>query len=159
MCIRDSYIADRFLPDKAIDLIDEAAAKMRLELDSVPEEVDEWDRKVRQLEIEKAAIQREGGEKKLKAIKEQIANAKEKLESVKAAWLNEKEIVDTIQNIKKDIEELEQEADRAERESDFETVAKIRYGQIKDKELMLKVAEEKLLELSLIHISEPTRPY
>ena len=145
--LSDRYIADRFLPDKAIDLIDEAAAKMRLELDSVPEEVDEWDRKVRQLEIEKAAIQREGGEKKLKAIKEQIANAKEKLESVKAAWLNEKEIVDTIQNIKKDIEELEQEADRAERESDFETVAKIRYGQIKDKELMLKVAEEKLLEL------------
>ncbi len=145
--LSDRYIADRFLPDKAIDLIDEAAAKMRLELDSVPEEVDEWDRKVRQLEIERAAIQREGGEKKLKAIKEQIANAKEKLESVKAAWLNEKEIVDTIQNIKKEIEELEQEADKAERESDFETVAKIRYGQIKDKETMLRVAEEKLLEL------------
>ena len=146
--LSDRYIADRFLPDKAIDLIDEAAAKMRLELDSVPEEIDEWDRKVRQLEIEKAAITREGGEKKLNAIKEQIANAKEKLESIKAAWMNEKEIVDTVQNIKKTIEELEQEADKAERDSDFELVAKIRYGQIKEKETMLKVAEEKLLNLS-----------
>ncbi len=145
--LSDRYIADRYLPDKAIDLIDEAAAKMRLELDSVPEEIDEWDRKVRQLEIEKAAITREGGEKKLNAIKEQIANAKEKLESIKAAWMNEKEIVDTVQNIKKTIEELEQEADKAERESDFELVAKIRYGQIKEKETMLKVAEEKLLNL------------
>ncbi len=145
--LSDRYIADRFLPDKAIDLIDEAAAKMRLELDSVPEEIDEWDRKVRQLEIEKAAITREGGEKKLNAIKEQMANAKEQLESITAAWMNEKEIVDTVQNIKKTIEELEQEADKAERESDFELVAKIRYGQIKEKETMLKVAEEKLMNL------------
>ncbi len=141
------YIADRHLPDKAIDLIDEAAAKLRLELDSVPDEIDEQDRKVRQLEIEREAIKREKSEKKLNAINKQIATAKENLESLTAAWRNEKDIVDTMQNIKKDIENLEQEADKAERDSDFETVAKIRYGQLKEKEAMLKVAEEKLDKL------------
>ena len=145
--LSDRYIADRYLPDKAIDLIDEAAAKLRLELDSVPEEVDEFDRKVRQLEIEREAIKREKDEKKLKAITEQIANAKEKRDEIRATWKNEKEIVDTIQNIKKHIEELEMEAARAERNSDFETVAKIRYGQIQEQEAMLKVAEEKLDKL------------
>lgn len=95
------YITERKLPDKAIDLIDEAAAKMRLELDSVPEEIDELDRKVRQLEIEKEAIKREKDEKKLKFISEQIANAKERLDSVNAKWKNEKEIIDQIQIIKK----------------------------------------------------------
>jgi len=138
------YITERKLPDKAIDLIDEAAAKMRLELDSVPEEVDEMDRKVRQLEIEREAIKRENETKKLKIINEQIANAKEKLDSLNAKWQNEKEIVDNIQAIKKDIEELEHDAEVAERESDFEKVARIRYGQLKEKEAMLKVAEEKL---------------
>ena len=142
------YISDRHLPDKAIDLMDEAAAKLRLELDSVPEEIDEWDRKVRQLEIERAAIKRESTPKKLKAINEQIANAKEKRDALRAAWKSEKEIVDTVQNIKKTIEELEQEAAKAERESDFETVAKIRYGKIKEQEVMLKVAEERLGKLS-----------
>ncbi len=141
------YIADRHLPDKAIDLIDEAAARLRLELDSVPDEIDEHDRKVRQLEIEREAIKREGDKKKLKAITEQIANAKEKRDTLRAAWKNEKEIVDTIQKIKKDIEDLEYQADKAERESDFEKVAKIRYGDIKEKEAMLKVAEEKLDKL------------
>lgn len=141
------YIADRHLPDKAIDLIDEAAAKLRLELDSVPEEIDEHDRRVRQLEIEREAIKREKDKKKLANINEQIANAKEKLDSLTASWKNEKEVVDTIQNIKKKIEELEQQADKAERESDFEEVAKIRYGKIKEQEAMLKVAEEKLKEL------------
>lgn len=138
------YISERKLPDKAIDLIDEAAAKLRLELDSVPEEVDEMDRKLRQLEIEREAIKREDDGKKLKKISEQIANAKEKLDSVTARWKSEKEIVDTIQNIKKDIEDLEHMADKAERDSDFELVAKIRYGDMKEKETMLKVAEEKL---------------
>ena len=138
------YISDRQLPDKAIDLIDEAAAKLRLELDSVPEEVDEWERKVRQLEIEREAIKREENEKKLQLINEQLANAREELDSKKAAWNNEKEIVDTIQHIKKTIEELEQKAERAERESDYEAVAKIRYGEIKEKEAMLRAAEEKL---------------
>ncbi len=141
------YIADRSLPDKAIDLIDEAAAKLRLELDSKPDEVDEQDRKVRQLKIEREAIKREGNKKKLDKINKKIADAKEKLEDITAAWKNEKEIVDTIQSIKKTIEELEQQAAKAERESDFELVAKIRYGQIKEKEVMLKVAEEKLDKL------------
>jgi len=141
------YISDRKLPDKAIDLIDEAAAKLRLELDSVPDEIDEMQRKVRQLEIEREAIKREKDDRKLKIIIEQIANAKEELDSITAAWKGEKEIVDTIQNIKKRIEELEMEADRAERESDFETVAKIRYGQMQEQEAMLKVAEEKLDQL------------
>ena len=141
------YIADRFLPDKAIDLIDEAAAKLRLELDSVPDEIDEKERKVRQLEIEREAIKREKDKKKLKAINEQIANSREDLDSIKAAWKSEKEIVDTIQGIKKNIEEFELEADKAERESDFEAVAKIRYGKIKEQEAMLKAAEEKLDKL------------
>ena len=141
------YIADRYLPDKAIDLIDEAAAKLRLELDSVPDEVDEQDRKLRQLEIEREQVKREKDKKKLARINEQIANARENLEGVRAAWKSEKEIVDTIQSIKKTIEELELKADKAERDSDFEEVAKIRYGEIKEKEAMLKVAEEKLNEL------------
>ena len=141
------YIADRFLPDKAIDLIDEAAAKLRLELDSVPEEVDEWDRKVRQLEIEREAIKREKDSKQLKTIKEQIANAKEKRDSVRASWKNEKEIVDALTNVKKRIEELEMEAEIAERNSDFETVAKIRYGELQKQQAMLKAAEEKLDKL------------
>ena len=145
--LSNRYISDRALPDKAIDLIDEAAAKLRLELDSVPDEIDEQDRKVRQLEIEREAIKREKNKKKLATKNEQIANAKEALEELRAAWKNEKDIVDTVQNIKKQIEDLEYQASKAERESDFEKVAKIRYGEIKEKELMLKVAEEKLDKL------------
>ncbi|MCB9308991.1 MAG: ATP-dependent chaperone ClpB [Lewinellaceae bacterium] len=142
--LSNRYISERKLPDKAIDLIDEAASKLRLELDSVPEVVDEWDRKVRQLEIEKELIKKENDEKKLKVINEQIANAKEKLDSIKASWHSEKEIVDTIQSIKKSIEGLEYEAQKAERESDFEKVARIRYGELKEKEAQLAVANEKL---------------
>ncbi len=138
------YISDRHLPDKAIDLIDEAAARLRLELDSVPEEIDEWERKVRQLEIEKEAIKREGSEGKLQVIGEELANAKEKLETLRAAWQNEKDIVDNIQNIRSKMEQLEVEAVRAERESDYEKVARIRYGELKELEVQLKVAEEKL---------------
>ncbi|MDH3649243.1 MAG: ATP-dependent chaperone ClpB [Saprospiraceae bacterium] len=138
------YITERHLPDKAIDLIDEAAAKLRLELDSVPEEVDEWERKVMQLEIEREAIKREGDTKKLKEIGETIANAKEKLDNLRATWQNEKALVEEVQNIKTEIEELEQEAFKAERESDYETVAKIRYGQIKEQEKLLAVAEASL---------------
>ena len=138
------YVADRFLPDKAIDLIDEAAARLRMELDSVPDEVDEQDRKVRQLEIEKEAIKREGDTKKLSDIKEKIANEKETLNSLTAAWKNEKDAVDEINKIKKDIEDYEQEAAVAERESDFEEVAKIRYGKIKKAQEALAKAEKKL---------------
>jgi len=141
------YISERKLPDKAIDLIDEAAAKMRLELDSVPEAIDELDRKVRQLEIEREFIKKEKDEKKLKSIVENIANTKEKLDSLTAAWRSEKEIVDTIQNIRKEIENLEYAAQKAERDSDFELVAKIRYGDLKEKEAMLHVAKEKLSKL------------
>ncbi len=141
------YVTERRLPDKAIDLIDEAAAKLRLELDSVPEEIDEMQRKVRQLEIEKEAIKREGTKKKLDAISEQIANAKEKLDSIVAAWQSEKEIVDEMQKIKENIENLEHEADKAERESDYEKVAKIRYGDLKEAELAYAQKEKELEEL------------
>jgi ATP-dependent Clp protease ATP-binding subunit ClpB len=145
--LSNRYITDRSLPDKAIDLIDEAAARLRLELDSVPEVIDEWDRKVRQLEIEREALKREENSRAVKVIDEQIANAKEKRDAIRATWKNEKEIVDTIQSIKKKVEELELEADRAERNSDYETVAKIRYGQLQEQEAMLQAAEEKLAKL------------
>lgn len=146
--LSNRYIADRYLPDKAIDLIDEAAAKLRLELDSVPEEVDEWNRRVRQLEIEREALKREGNDTKVGRLDEQIANAKETRDEIRAGWKNEKEIIDTIQEIKKRIEELETEAAKAERNSDFELVAKIRYGELQEQRAMLKVAEEKLSKLS-----------
>ncbi len=145
--LSDRYISSRMLPDKAIDLIDESAAKLRLELDSVPEEIDEWDRKVRQLEIEREHIKKEGDPKKMKVIKEQIANAKEKLDGLKARWKNEKEIVDRIQNYKKEIEELEHEASKAERDSDFEKVATIRYGKLKEAEKAVEDAEKELADL------------
>ncbi|MEZ4960338.1 MAG: AAA family ATPase [Saprospiraceae bacterium] len=141
------YVADRQLPDKAIDLIDEAAAKLRLELDSVPEEVDEWDRKVRQLEIEKEALKRENATGKVNAINGLIANARQKRDSVRAAWKNEKDGVDAIQSIKKKIEELEMAAEKAERNSDLEAVAKIRYGDLPKEQQALKEAEEKLAKL------------
>ena len=138
------YIADRQLPDKAIDLIDEAAAKLRMELNSMPEEIDELDRKVRQLEIEREAIKREKDEKKLGIISENIANTKQQLDSIMAKWKNEKAIIDDINSLKAEIEDLERQADKAERESDFEAVAKIRYGQLQEKEAQLKEAETKL---------------
>ncbi|MBI5915726.1 MAG: AAA family ATPase, partial [Bacteroidetes bacterium] len=141
------YVSDRQLPDKAIDLIDEAAAKLRLELDSVPEEVDEWDRKVRQLEIEKEALKREGATAKVQTINGLIANAREKRDSLRAAWKNEKDVVDTIQAIKKKIEELEQSAEKFERNGDLEAVAKIRYGDLPDEQKALKQAEAKLAKL------------
>lgn len=141
------YIIDRHLPDKAIDLIDEAAAKLRLELDSLPDEIDEAERKLRQLEIEREAVKREKDEKKLKFLNETIANSKEKLDELKAGWKNEKELVDSIQLSKKRIEELEHEATNAEREARYEEVAKIRYGQLVEEKTKLKEAEEKLHEL------------
>ena len=142
------YITDRQLPDKAIDLIDEAAAKLRLELDSVPDEVDNLERRVTQLEIEREQIKREGDPKKLKVITESLANAKEARESIRAAWQNEKEVVDKAQSIKKTIEELEHEAEVAERESNFEKVAKIKYGELQDLQKQLIEAEKAIDELS-----------
>jgi ATP-dependent Clp protease ATP-binding subunit ClpB len=141
------YISDRQLPDKAIDLIDEAAAKLRLELDSLPEEIDECDRKVRQLEIEREVIKREKNDKLLNNIEEQIAHAREKRDSLVAGWKSEKEIIDTIQAIRKRLEEMENEAEKAERSSDYERVAKIRYGEMQEQQVMLRVAEEKLSKL------------
>ncbi len=145
--LSNRYISDRFLPDKAIDLMDEAAARLRLELDSVPEEIDEGDRRLRQLEIEREAIKRENSAPKLKIIEEQIANARETRDSLRARWHNEKELVDNSQNIKKTIEELEHEAAKAERNSDFETVAKIRYGQLQDLKKQLAAADKELENL------------
>ncbi len=145
--LSDRYISDRSLPDKAIDLIDEAAAKLRLELDSVPEEVDEWDRKVRQLEIEREALKRENISDKVKKHDHLIANAREKRDSIRASWKNEKEIVDQIQEIKKKIEEFEMEAEKAERNSELEQVAKIRYGDLPKLQKELNGIEQKLEKL------------
>lgn len=142
------YISDRHLPDKAIDLIDEAAARLRLELDSVPEEIDELDRKLRQLEIEREAIKRENDPKKLGVLNEQIANLQEQLKGVKAKWEEERGIVEVIQESKRKIEELELKASKAERESNYEEVARIRYGEIKEEEKILQMAEDKLKMLT-----------
>ena len=142
------YIADRHLPDKAIDLIDEAAARLRLELDSVPEEIDELDRKLRQLEIEREAIKRENDPKKLGVLNEQIANLQEQLKTVKVKWEEERGIVEVIQESKRKVEELELRASKAERESNYEEVARIRYGEIKEEEKILHMAEEKLKTLT-----------
>jgi ATP-dependent Clp protease ATP-binding subunit ClpB len=141
------YIMDRHLPDKAIDLIDEAAAKLRLELDSVPDEIDESARRLKQLEIEREAVKREKDEKKLRNLNEMIGNAQQKADQLKAQWKNEKEIVDKIQNIRKRLEELEHEATVAERDSDFEKVAKIRYGELVEQKAKLTEAEGKLKSL------------
>ncbi len=122
------YISDRFLPDKAIDLMDEAAAKLRLEIDSVPEELDELERKIRQLEIEREAIKREKDKQKLDILNKQIANLSEKRDEIKTAWLREKNIINQIQAEKKKIEEYKTEADQYEREGNYGKVAELRYG-------------------------------
>jgi len=146
--LSNRYIADRQLPDKAIDLIDEAAAKLRLELDSVPDEIDEMDRKIRQLEIEREAIKKEKDEEKLNKLNEQIANLKEDFHSVQTQWDNEKAILKKIQESRTAIDELENQAQKAERESNFELVATIRYGKIKEEENKLELAENELINLS-----------
>ncbi len=141
------YIADRMLPDKAIDLIDEAAAKLRLELDSVPEVIDDQERKVRQLQIEKEAIKREKDENLLRLTNEKLANAQEILDKLILAWQSEKQLIDRVQNLKKEMEELELAAAKAERESNYEVVAKIRYGQMQKVQSDLKEAEINLKNL------------
>jgi ATP-dependent Clp protease ATP-binding subunit ClpB len=140
------YISDRFLPDKAIDLMDESAAKLRLEIDSVPEELDEIERKIMQLEIEREAIKREKDEKKLSVLNKEIANLSEERNQMKAKWQEEKAVVDGIQTKKKEIEAFRTEADRAERAGDFGKVAEIRYGKIKDAEEELEKLKVELLE-------------
>jgi ATP-dependent Clp protease ATP-binding subunit ClpB len=133
------YINDRFLPDKAIDLLDEAASKLRLEMDSVPEELDEMNRKIMQLEIEREAIKRENDQAKLKKLTEDIANITEQRNSLNAQWENEKGILAQIQQKKANIESLRNEADQAEREGNYGRVAEIRYGLIKQNEEELYV--------------------
>jgi ATP-dependent Clp protease ATP-binding subunit ClpB len=131
------YITDRFLPDKAIDLIDESAAKLRLEMNSMPEELDTLERQIRQLEIEREAIKRENDEAKLKELNTEIANFSVERDTYKAKWRQEKELVDKVQNAKAEIENLKQLAERAEREGDYGKVAEIRYGKIKDQEQLI----------------------
>ena len=144
--LSDRYISERHLPDKAIDLIDEAASKLRLEINSVPEQIDDLDRKIKQLEIEKEAIKRENDKAKLKSLNEQLSNLNEERDNYMAKWKAEKEIVDNIQNYKKQIEDLKTEADRAERDGDYEKVAKIRYGSLTDLNNKLEEAKKKLSE-------------
>ncbi len=130
--LSDRYITERFLPDKAIDLVDEAAAKLRMERDSLPEELDEISRHIKQLEIEREAIKREKDETKLAQLNAEIATLKEQEHDKRAKWQQEKELADRIQSAKHEIEQLKFEADKAEREGDYGKVAEIRYGKIKN---------------------------
>ena len=138
------YITDRFLPDKAIDLVDEAAAKLRLEVDSKPEELDALDRQIKQLEIEREAIKRENDEAKLGEIKSQLADLKAKSDELNARWNKEKGYIATIQNEKAAIEQMKHEADVAEREGNYGKVAEIRYGKIQQAEANIKAAQDAL---------------
>lgn len=132
--LSNRYITDRFLPDKAIDLIDESAAKLRLEMNSMPEELDKLERQIRQLEIEREAIKREDDHVKLKDLNTELANLAVERDTLKAKWKEEKELVEKVQQAKADIEKLKSQAERAEREGDYGMVAEIRYGKIKQKE-------------------------
>ncbi len=138
------YITDRFLPDKAIDLMDEAAARLRMQMNSVPESLDEISRRIKQLEIEREAIKREDDQQKLDQLNKEIADLKEEETKQKAQWESEKAQINKIQQNKIDIENLKFEADRAEREGDYGKVAEIRYGKIKQKEEEIKQTQEKL---------------
>ena len=142
--LSNRYITDRFLPDKAIDLMDEAAAKLRMERDSLPEELDEIERRLKQLEIEREAIKREKDEAKLAQLNKEIAELKEQETSDKAKWQSEKELVNKIQQNKKEIEQLKFEADKAEREGDYGKVAEIRYGKLQSLENEIKSIQEDL---------------
>ena len=142
--LSNRYITERFLPDKAIDLMDEAAAKLRMERDSVPEELDEISRHLKQLEIEREAIKREKDEPKLQQLNKEIAELKEQETSYKAKWQSEKELVNKIQQNKQEIEQLKLEADKAEREGDYGKVAEIRYGKLQALENEIKDIQEDL---------------
>jgi len=141
------YINDRFLPDKAIDLMDEAASKLRMEINSKPEELDEVERKIMQLEIEREAIKREGDQHKVKSLAEEIANLSENRDSLNAAWQAEKDVIDRIQNAKKSIESLKLEAEQAERDGDFGRVAEIRYSKLKEEEEIIAKGRQNLIDL------------
>ena len=139
------YITDRFLPDKAIDLIDESAAKLRLEMNSMPEELDTLERQIRQLEIEREAIKRENDEPKLKELNTEIANLAVERDTLKSKWKQEKELVEKVQNAKAEIENLKQLAERAEREGEYGKVAEIRYGKIKEQETIINQLTNQLI--------------
>ncbi|WP_298756702.1 ATP-dependent chaperone ClpB [uncultured Psychroserpens sp.] len=142
--LSERYITNRFLPDKAIDLMDEAASKLRMEINSKPEELDVLDRKIMQLEIEIEAIKREKDEVKLKSLRSDLANLKEERNEINAKWKSEKEVVDNIQTTKSNIEEYKLEAERAEREGDYGKVAEIRYGKIKEAQEALEGFQKEL---------------
>lgn len=139
------YITDRFLPDKAIDLIDEAAAKLRMEINSKPEEMDILDRKIMQLEIEQEAIKRENDEKKLAFLKEELANLRDQRNALAAQWESEKSVVERIQSVKEEIENLKLEAEKAERAGDYGRVAEIRYGRMQETQELLSASENELM--------------
>ena len=142
------YITDRFLPDKAIDLIDEAAAKLRVEMNSMPEELDELERKIRQLEIEREAIKRENDEARLKELNTEISNITVERDTLKAKWIREKDLVEKLQNAKAEIENLKQQAEQAERNGEYGRVAEIRYGKIQQQEKIVQELTEKLNGIS-----------
>ncbi|WP_010136025.1 ATP-dependent chaperone ClpB [Ochrovirga pacifica] len=140
------YITSRFLPDKAIDLMDEAAAKMRMEINSKPEELDVLDRKIMQLEIEIEAIKREKDENKLSYLRKDLANIKEERDSIYTQWKSEKEVVDQIQSVKDEIDQYKHQAEKAERDGDYGLVAELRYGKIKEAQERLEAAQQTLNE-------------
>ncbi len=140
------YITDRFLPDKAIDLMDEAASKLRMEINSKPEELDKLDRQILQLEIELAAIKREGDKKKIEELEKELRELKEKRKEIYAKWKEEKDLVDKINEIKKQMEEVKFQAEQAEREGDYGKVAELRYGKMKELEKELENAQKELQE-------------
>ena len=144
--LSDRYISNRFLPDKAIDLMDEAASKLRMEMNSKPEELDTLDRKIRQIEIEIVAIKREKDKEKVAKLNEELSNLKEERNTLFAQWSQEKERVDKIQQAKQEIENYKLQADRAEREGDYATVAELRYGKIKSSQEALDELHKELLE-------------
>ena len=146
--LSNRYITDRFLPDKAIDLIDESAAKLRLEMNSMPEELDKLERQIRQLEIEREAIKRENDEAKLKELNTEIANLSVERDTLKAKWKEEKEIVEKIQNAKAEIENLKLQAEQAERNGDYGKVAEIRYGKIQQQEKVISEYSQQLASIS-----------
>ena len=141
------YITDRYLPDKAIDLVDEAAAKLRLEVDSKPEEIDNLDRQIKQLEIEREAIKREKDDEKMATIKDQLSKLNEERNKMNAQWEKEKGYVATIQNEKANIEQMKHQAEVAEREGDYGKVAEIRYGKLQQAEANIKAAQDALHQL------------
>ena len=142
------YITDRFLPDKAIDLIDESAAKLRLEMNSMPEELDKLERSIRQLEIEREAIKREHDEEKLRELSAEIGNLSVERDTLKAKWQQEKGLVEKLQNAKAEVENLKQAAEKAEREGDYGKVAEIRYGKVKEQEEIIQQYSAKLAAIS-----------